>query len=585
MDENTRSEDIFEHIEGYQKPPLVPLPDAGDLRSLEFMGYKPSAIEITKFSMAVSGFNSFWRQLPEKLEPTLRRSNMRRAGLFSAVHSATLALLDDPRSLSPLERAAALVMGAKDLFDDLWSARLSQDMYKEHPLEMGQYPNLFSTSLVIDGPKARIYKSKNISQLTVLLGGRMYILETGILGKDTGIELLIETLKKIVSESPDETLKTAPGILTSADYGTTVNVFNRLKRNEINRNSLNILRHSFLTLCLDLQDQPESYTESARIAHSTNWENRWHHASFQIVVFGNSKACVLCNFNAYLDGNTMMRSASEIQKRASTQDLVDHPEQKSNHTIQVGELPWEIDKGALLSARQDIERVLDDQQATYEITTFGESSFKKAGLPPVQTFILALLLTTYRLTGNIANIFQMMTMSRYRCMDLASAIVTTAECVEFVDYLENEEISRQRAMDLVRNAIESQIVRAQQARKYMSFDKILALFILSKSGYRRTLVKLWLGLILVILRLFRLISTSSVDIIVSHPSIYAEVPVVGRPGIRLPYTRYFGLHYQIHPEKIVITMMPGLEWDVPNNKLIEELEHNLDRILGLAAAS
>ena len=69
------------------------------------------------------------------------------------------------------------------------------------------------------------------------------------------------------------------------------------------------------------------------------------------------------------------------------------------------------------------------------------------------------------------------------------------------------------------------------------------------------------------------------DVVISHPGIYTEVPVVGRPGIRLPYVKYFGLHYQIMADKTVVTMMPAVNWEVPNHELIEKLKTNLEKVI------
>jgi hypothetical protein len=68
------------------------------------------------------------------------------------------------------------------------------------------------------------------------------------------------------------------------------------------------------------------------------------------------------------------------------------------------------------------------------------------------------------------------------------------------------------------------------------------------------------------------------EILVSHPEIYPEVPVVGRPGVRLPYVTCFGLHYQIWENKTVITMMPGATWKTPNEALITQLAANLAKV-------
>jgi len=63
----------------------------------------------------------------------------------------------------------------------------------------------------------------------------------------------------------------------------------------------------------------------------------------------------------------------------------------------------------------------------------------------------------------------------------------------------------------------------------------------------------------------------------SNPS-HAEAPMLGRPGVRLPYLKYFGLHYRIDDEDITITMMPSIDWSIPNAEFISILEKELNRL-------
>jgi hypothetical protein len=65
---------------------------------------------------------------------------------------------------------------------------------------------------------------------------------------------------------------------------------------------------------------------------------------------------------------------------------------------------------------------------------------------------------------------------------------------------------------------------------------------------------------------------------VSHPTIAPKVPIVGRPGAKLAYVNYFGLHYQIHPNRTTVTLMPGVKWKTSNCELIKRLAHNLTRL-------
>ena len=73
------------------------------------------------------------------------------------------------------------------------------------------------------------------------------------------------------------------------------------------------------------------------------------------------------------------------------------------------------------------------------------------------------------------------------------------------------------------------------------------------------------------------------QIVVSHPAIYPVVSIVGRPGARLPYVKIFGLHYQILPDKIVLTYMPGVEWNYSNEELTDRIANHLVRLAAIIA--
>ena len=84
LKEKKRTKDIYEEISAYPKPPLIPIPGPNELETLEEMGIKlnPLSRAITKAAMAVTGFRSFQKKLPNKLEKLLRQTNLRGAGLF-----------------------------------------------------------------------------------------------------------------------------------------------------------------------------------------------------------------------------------------------------------------------------------------------------------------------------------------------------------------------------------------------------------------------------------------------------------------------------------------------------------------------
>ena len=579
-DERTR--DIYEHIPGYAIPPSVPLPDPDDRSALESLGVSSGrfARAMADLSTSLMGFKSFQRQLPERIDDLLRTTNLRGPGLFAPVIAATLVMADDPRSLDPLERAATLLFAARNLRDDIMAARLPQDELRGQPLEMGQYPNLFGASLIADGKTPRIFKTKRVDQITVAVGGRFFLLNVGDLSGETTFAQVVDALRQIVARAqahplaPDEP---SPGILTSGTAKTQVRAFARMQQSESNASSLAAMRHSLLTLCLDLESNPVDYAEAGYLSHTGNPDNRWHNSSLQLVVFGNARATAICNFNAYVDGNTMMRGVAEIQRRARGVEIPSSLTPAAS-LPPARELAWEVPPAAAAQARKDLDWVRGEADATFTLPEFGQKFFSQRDLPPVPTFVAALAMAARKLVHRPVNIAQFLSMTKYCCMGVLTEIVTTPEVDRFVDYVLGDDVDAAEAMRLLAAANQSQKETLRAKRRYFPLRNILSLFVTTRGKLARVWSMAVLAVTVGILRLFGKYEQKDVDIIASHPAIYPEVPVVGRPGIRLPYTREFGLHYQIWDDHTTIVLMPSLKWSLPNAEIIEALRSSLEQI-------
>jgi hypothetical protein len=583
-----RTRDLYEQIEAYAKPPLLPIPSLDDPTALRELGAKPNALSrgALKTILPATGFPAFHRGLESKLEDVLRRVNTRGPHLFAPILSATLALSDDPRSPDPIGRAATLIFAARRLHDELRAGTLPPDEDRGHVLEMGQYPNLFGTSTIVEGGQPRIFKSAHLSQITVVVGQRLFTLEIGDPGTDPTVEQIRAALEAIVRTARENPLgadEPAPGMLTAADHGTQLRIFSNLQTDAVNAESLGAVRHSLVTLCLDLDSHPGSYGEAARLAHSGNPANRWYHASLQLVVFGDAKAAAICSFSAYIDGNTMTRAGMELQQRAAACPL--DGEAVGTPLPPARALRWQIPPAAAEQAAADFARVRDEQQATFDLDGLGQEFFAAAGLPPIHAFTLALQMTARRFVGKPVDVFQFLTMSRYRCKDLVQALVTTPETIRFLEHLDGADTRPEAARALMQEALKSQEQKCRDKRSRLALNESFALYLASLRQQGRGARAATAGISLHLLRKMGVLQSRPSEIVISHPKVYREVPVLGRPGVRLPYVKHFGLHYQIFEEKTVVTMMPGVTWQVANRELIDELRGNLLRLQQLARGS
>ena len=310
------------------------------------------------------------------------------------------------------------------------------------------------------------------------------------------------------------------------------------------------------------------------MAHRDNPDNRWWYASLQLVVFGNAMAAALCSFSAYLDGNVMMRGAAEIVRRAAACELGGTV--ASPVAWPVRQLRWAVGQQAIDMADADRERLRDAQPvATYEFEGLGQRFFDAAKVDAVPGFVLALALATRHFTGQVPLVTQFLTMSRYRCTDLVTAMVTTPEVAEYVGLaaIEGPGVPD----EVLRAALESQKAVMSAARKSISLQTVFRLF-----HQLRTVEANVPGRDQArhhrLLRRTGAFNPQAREIVISYPAIYPEVPIVGRPGARLPYTRFFGLHYQIWADKTVVTFMPGTEWKISNDDLASELRSALEKV-------
>ncbi len=579
MDDLERSRDLYEAVGGYPAPPQVPLPAPDDPDALQAYGLSPhpAAHALLRGAMALSGFSAFLHQAPATIENLLRTVNLRGPALFAPAVAATLALAEDARALTPFERAATLVCAAWSLRDAVFTGALAPDTYGGQPLEMGQYPNLFGTSLICDDAQARLFKTARTDQLTVVVGGRFFVLPVTDWRSPEAVRQLAQDLADLA-----ERARSAPadpgasaGPLSAASDATQRRLFPLLRGQPDNAAALDTLRHSLLTLCLDLETTPATAAEAAYHAHSGSPANRWFHASLQLVVFGNARACAIAHFSAYLDGNTMMRGAAEIQRRAAAGPLAG-PTGPRPANGRAHELRWQIDSAWQEQVEHDLASLRAPAPATFVLEGFGRSYFERQRVDAVPAFVVALQRTANRLAGQPAAITQFLAMSRYRCMDLVTGMMSTPEVQRCAAALDDPNVDAPLWGALLQAAHDSQAREARRARQAIPYDDLLALFMLSRRrGWPRQRALAVAAVTFGLLRAFGWLRVPGRQVLISHPEVYPEIPVVGRPGARLPYVRDFGLHYQILADQITLTVMPSLTWRVPNAELAADLHGSL----------
>jgi hypothetical protein len=321
------------------------------------------------------------------------------------------------------------------------------------------------------------------------------------------------------------------------------------------------------------------------VGHVGHPENRWYHSSLQIIAFENGKAAILCNYGAYLDGDVMTRGASEILKRSKTLDVVPIPEgPEAANRPHWHALKWRYEPALLAKSREDLDAILTDTEATFDIPGVGAEALKRAGLDPVTAFIAAVACAVRRLEGRHVSVEQFVARSKFRVMDTALVRVPSPELETLADYLVSvSDPEAHRTMELLSRSVEAQADAYRQARATLDPQTTITFFRESLQGVR----KLWVNAILFcILRTARrrLARVRAHEVILSFPHPQPGVLLTGRPGVRMP-AGCFGGHYEILPDCIRLTLLPAPNWRNSNDDLAVEIERCLQIFIASAEGS
>ncbi len=576
-----RTTDIIETSHPYPMPPAIPLPTPGDWGSLERIGVKLTPFSRRALSVAftLSGFSRFQKKLPAIADELLRWTNVRGPAVFAPVISATAAIASDPRTDDPFTRAATLIHSTLSFHADYYSGNLEPDRFKNDILEMGQYANLFGTGIAFRKSRPELFKTTNTRHILLAIRGNFYILDLAPF-RNKPVSMLAGFLKK-TAEKTDEANDFSPGILTCAPDRFQCRVFPKLEKDPHNREALDKMRHTFFTVCLDLDSKPKNSAECGYSINSLECHRHWNHSSMQIVVVGNGRAGFVFSFSAYLDGNVMARAASEIWKRAKQIDLETETTAEMPPENVISPLRLNIARPLLDEARHVFENVRDEQQATFELA-IGTKTLGASKPYAIELFSLAMQKTIFDLTGALPEINQFLTMSRYRYQGLTTAMISSEQVKEYVRKWDEQSNPQEKAR-LLYEALDSQKKACRQARKYLTLDQCLPLYRKYAGSWKGTWHMLVFWSTLQFLKLIGLHKPRGRAVLISHPAIFDGVELIGRPGIRLPYIQKMSLHFQIFEERTVITYMPTRYWKISNAEFSETLERNLRQLAERAA--
>jgi hypothetical protein len=574
---------MFEDVDGLAAVERFPPQSCMGRDALDALGVIDAVIprSIMRVALTLSGFARFYRALPDLLETTLTLRNQD-TNARAPTMAAALALAADPGVSSPIERAARLSSALLTLYEDILAGRFEPDYLSGVALESRGYLNLFGNHLRYEAGRFRWRKSTRSDSLLVAARGSFYIMDrlaTPNNQRISQIGVAFTQLWKHSQHAGGADREGQIGIVGAASARTQALMFDEALTSECNRRSYHAATETVIAICLDLEVHPESDVEAARLALIGNPSNRWYPASTQLVIFGNGKAVLVCNFGAGLTGNIMVRAATELNRRAAQAARSEHG--GARHTeVTFRRLPWRIAPTHIARAIDDIRSISNDRNPLFALQGIGREAADRRGLRPVELFAIAVRDACERLAGRSVTIHQFVSASRYRCGDVRTANLRGPCMSAAMAALRRDSETVIRFDTLLQNAIREQQQICRRVRATIDIRRALSLYKARHSGARKEIVDhLLRGVESYLRRRDWMHPKRAADVILSHPVLSSDVTVLGRPGVSLPYVECFAMHYQLFPRHTVVTISPGLRWTTPNEQLIEEIQRSHGAIL------
>ncbi len=571
---------------------LHSFPEFRDWVRKDLISYDDSAIRrffkkmLMPLFLAIFNFKKTHRALAERKElladgePAGARLRLMHTLL---AHDYVVALEPDFGRMTPAKRAASLVASALVFHQKIKSGNLEDDLFRGKPLNMRQYPNLFGRSIVPAPPHNKHVDTPDSEHIVVLAGRQAFRLQVLAEGKPVNGDTLLAQFESVVraAQSPDAHDQWL-GALTACNRFKSARMRERLGRNPVNAASLETIDTALLTVSLDLDLEPGSLEDITRLGYSGNYRNRWYEKSSQLVVFGNGEAAVILSFPCYLDGTIGTRYAAELFSGAQNVAFAD-PAPDLTPSLQPHKLELAIDADLLADAEREASSYIRDDRDIFRIEGIGKDFFKSRGISPDSSIQMALLLAGRKVFGHNLNLRQFINVRRFAGGTLELPYVTTQEAEKFLNAATEQKLSKPELAKILREAVQSHkdiVIKTFNGR---SPKTIFNFALMDASAVKRKLAPYISGF-------FRRIgykkyvsdmvgtSEHTADIISSSLKIEPGMRILGRPGIHLPFLRYFGMHYLVEPNSILFIFMPAKHCVRDLSKMNSAIEESLHEI-------
>lgn len=385
-------------------------------------------------------------------------------------------------------KAALLIHGAAHYINLIKTGNLEPYVEKNVPLDMSQYPKLFSSTR-IPGYSRDVFKNVihlNVKHIIVMRNNRIYVVD--ILDDNLNplpVEHIASQLNSI--ETVEESNRRAElfiGSFTGSDRLNWSWNYTHLESLGENRKALDLIENSLFSVSLE-PFVPESLEKATKyVLMGDSCSNRYYDKSIQMIFFEDGTTGVNFEHTGF-DGHTVLSFVEYIQNFNYNETYL--PISRNTNTHQ---LEFMLNRTLEREIRIAESRYYDLYES-YDLSflnwnEYGKKFISGHKMSPDAYVQMAFQLAYYRLFKKNVSTYESSNMKHYNHGRTECIRSTTNESKRFVTAFDDTSISNDEKFNLLVNSIQNHVNLAKMSKEGKLIDRHLqALKWLSYQQYQR----------------------------------------------------------------------------------------------------
>ncbi|KAF5336120.1 hypothetical protein D9611_006294 [Ephemerocybe angulata] len=314
---------------------------------------------------------------------------------------------------NPAERAAGIARSAMIFRQKLKQGLVTPEGTKEGPFCMDTYRWMFDCCRV-PGPDgldwsvshAKPNENGDSGHIIVIRKNRVWRIDATRDGKILSTEDFTRQLQYIY----ENTLQEYPGVgvLTASNRDVWAKDFQELSSSPVNAEVIKAIHSSAFIISLEDSKPKDPVHHSRSLWHGdvvggvpVGLRNRWVDKPVQFIVYDNAYAGLMGE-HSVMDGTPTARMCDDVLDQLDDPSF-DHGARLTNSEVVPVPLDWEVTPAttqAIARADAAARDLIESQELTYYLTSYGKDAIKKFGVSPDSWAQMIIQLAYRRLIGN-----------------------------------------------------------------------------------------------------------------------------------------------------------------------------------------